>query len=81
MFLSFQTDGLWANSADPDQTAHRGAVCVSSLIRVYTVYLSICTFWTHYSIVELPCSNFRVITANFSGVRNFRIFTELVEEN
>ena len=36
---------------------------------------SICTFWTHYSTVEPPCSNFRVITANLSGVRNLRIFT------
>ena len=26
MFLSFQTDGLWANSVDPDWTAPRGAV-------------------------------------------------------
>ena len=39
---------------------------------VYTVYHSICTFWTLYSIVEPPCSYFRVITANFLGVRNFR---------
>ena len=29
----------------------------------------------HYSMVKLPCSNFRVITANVSGVRTFRIFT------
>ena len=26
-------------------------------------------------MVKPPCSNFRVITANFSGVRIFRIFT------
>ena len=26
MFLSFRTDGLWANSVDPDQTAPRGSV-------------------------------------------------------
>ena len=68
MFLSFRTDGLWANSVDPDQTA-------SSLIRGYTVCRSICTFWTNYFIVEPPSSNFRVITANFLGVQNFRIFT------
>ena len=49
----------------------------STLIRVYTVCHSICTFWTHYSIVEPLCSNFRVITANVSGVRNFRIFMVL----
>ena len=68
MFLSFRTDGLWANSVDPDQTA-------PSLIRVYTVCHSICTFWTHYFIVEPPCSNFRVSTANCLGVQNARIFT------
>ena len=28
-----------------------------------------------YSTVKPPCTNFRVITANFSGVRIFRIFT------
>ena len=33
-----------ANSADPDQTAKR-----SSLIRVYTVCHSICTFWKNFS--------------------------------
>ena len=26
-------------------------------------------------MIEPPCSNFRVITPNFSGVQNFRIFT------
>ena len=39
--------------------------------RVYTV----CIFWMHYSTVKPSCLNFRVITANFSGVRIFRIFT------
>ena len=43
----------------------------SSLIRVYTVCHSICIFWTHYSMVKPLCSNFKVITANHSGVRNF----------
>ena len=47
----------------------------SSLIRVYSVYNSFCIFWTHYSSVKPLCSNFRVITSNFSGVRTFRIFT------
>ena len=63
MFLSFRTHGLWANSIDPD------------LIRVYTVCHSICTCQTHYSIAEPPYSNFRMITTNFLGVRNFRTFT------
>ena len=31
----------------------------------------------HYSMVKSPCSNFRVITAKFSGIRIFRIFTVL----
>ena len=63
MFLSFRTDGLWANSADPDQTA----------LELFAIPSA--PFWTHYSTVEPPCSNFRVITANLSGVRNLRIFT------
>ena len=53
---------LWANSTDPDQTA---TVCHS--IMIYIV-------WMHYTMVKPPCSNFRVITANFSGVWIFRIF-------
>ena len=38
----------------------------------------------HYCMVKLPCSNFRVITANFSGVQMFRSFTvsyDLVSES
>ena len=31
-----------------------------------------------YSTVKPPCSNFRLITANFLGVRIFRIFTVLL---
>ena len=60
----------WANSADPDQTA--------PLIRVYTVCHSVCIFWTHYSMVEPHCSNFRVITTNVLGVRIFRKFTAVM---
>ena len=58
----------WANSAVPDQTAP------SSLIRVYTVFHSVCIVWTHYSMVEPHSSNFRVIKTNFLGVRIFRKF-------
>ena len=49
---------VWANSADPDQTA-------CSLIRVYTVCSSLCIFWMHYSKKTPSCSTFRVITINF----------------
>ena len=55
---------VWANSADPDQTApDQGLHC-----------LQFCIVWTHYSMVEPHSSNFRVITTNFSGVRIFRKF-------
>ena len=67
--LKFSDRQVWANSADPDQTAPR------SLIRVYTVCHSVCIVWTHYSMVEPHISNFRVITTNFLGVRIFRKFT------
>ena len=70
IFLSFGQKGLGKQCRPRSECFWR-----SSLIRVYTVCHSICTFWTHYSVVEPPCSNFRVITANFSGVQNFRIFT------
>ena len=38
---------------------------------------SVCIFWMHYSTVKSSFSNFRVITANFTGVRILRIFTVL----
>ena len=65
IFLSFSDRQARANSVDPDQTAPRGG-----LIRVCTVCHSLCIFWMYYSMVKPPCSNFRVITANFSGVQN-----------
>ena len=52
----FSDRKVWANSVNPDQTA-------PSLIMVYTVCNSVCIFWTHYSVVEPHCSNFRIITA------------------
>ena len=66
-FLKFSDRQVRANSADPDQR--------NSLIRVYTVCHSVCTVWTHYSMVEPHSSNFRVITTNVLGVRIFRKFT------
>ena len=39
------------------------------LIKVYTVCNYVYIFWLHYSLVTAPCSNFRIITAIFSGVR------------
>ena len=44
------------------------------LIKGYTVCHSVNIFWTHYSTVKPHCSNFRVITAIFSGVQSFRVF-------
>ena len=57
---------LPAYSADPDHCSWR-----SSLIRVYTVCLSLCIIWTHYSMVEPHSSNFRVITTFFFGVSEY----------
>ena len=33
------------------------------------------SFEMHHSMIQPPCSNFRVVTATFSGVRIFRSFT------
>ena len=55
MILSFRMDRSW-------QTVQTQR---SSLIRVYTVCNSVCIFWTHDSIVEPHCSNFRISTAIF----------------
>ena len=70
---------VWSGSTplqeQSDQGLHHSR---SSLIRVYTVCHSVCIFWMHYSMIKPQCSNFRVITANFSGVRIFRIFRVIV---
>ena len=66
-YPKFSDRQVWANSVDLDQTA----VCC----RVYTDCHSICIFWIHYSVVKWYCSNFMTITAIFSCVRIFRIFT------
>ena len=47
----------------------------SSLIRVYGVCHSACIFWTHSTMVKFHYSNFRIITANCSGVQIFLILT------
>ena len=60
----------WANSADLDQTAFRGAVWSGSTLFA----IPSASFW-HYSKVEPHSSNFRVITTNFLGVWIFRKFT------
>ena len=45
-----------------------------SLMGICTVCHWVCIFWSHYSMVKPPCSNFRVIyTANISGVRTFTV--------
>ena len=73
MIPSFRTD----RSGQTVQTQIRllleeePSVC---LIRVYTVCNSVCILWVHYSLVKPSCSNFRVTTANFSGVQIFRTF-------
>ena len=68
MFLDRQ---IWANSAHPDQTASRGAVWS----KVYNVCHTVRIFWIHYSVVKCYCSNFRIITAFFSGAQILKIFT------
>ena len=57
---------VWANSVDSDQTEEQSAQD-----------LHCWPFWLHYrySTVKPPCLNFRVITAKFSDVQIFRIFT------
>ena len=43
-------------------------------IRVYTVFHSVSICWMHYSKKTPYCSNFKTVTANFSGVQIFQIF-------
>ena len=40
------------------------------MVRVFTFYNSFFIFMKHFSVVKFLCSNFRMITANFYGVKN-----------
>ena len=70
-----------ANSADPEQTAPRGAVCSGSLGAVcsgsalFAIPFAFFYEIPLYLMVWPLCLNFRLITARFSGVRKFRNFT------
>ena len=55
-----------------EEQSDQGLHCLPRLIRVYTFCHSVCSVWTHYSMVEPHSSNFRVTTTNFLGVRIFR---------
>ena len=72
VILKFLDRQVWANSVDPEQTACSWR---NSLIRAYTVCHFACIYWMHCFTVKPPCLNFRVITADFSGVWTFTIFT------
>ena len=64
-----------ANSADPDQTAPRGAVWEQSDQGLHCH--SICTLCTIFSVERPLFLNLKEITAKFSGIRKFRSFTVL----
>ena len=64
-FPKFSDRQVWANSADPYQTAPWGAVWSGSTLFAKTVCNSLCIFWMHYSKEKPSCSTYRVITANF----------------
>ena len=64
MILSFQT----ARYTRGNIRSRSGAVCYSA-----------CLFWMHFSMTKPHCSNFRMITAIFWGVRNFWILASLAK--
>ena len=70
MVLSFRTD----RSGQTVQTQIRLLLEEQSDQGLH-YFKSGCIFWVHYSSVKQSCSNFRVITANFLGVRIVRKFT------
>ena len=83
MFLSFLDRQVWANSADPDQTAPRGAVWSGS-----TLFAIRGAVWSGSTLFATPSASFGCITLRKShlvqlfgwlqqilGVRTFRNFT------
>ena len=75
MILSFRTDRPEKTRSDCSRS--RSTLFRSSLIWVYTVCNSICIFWSHYSMVEPHCSNFRTITAIFRQSKYLGILRNL----
>ena len=63
-YPKFSDRHVWANSVTQ----------IRLLFRVYTVCYCVYIFWPNLSKVKTHNSNFRMITANFSGVQIFRIF-------
>ena len=77
----FSDRQVWANSVDLDQTAPRQAVWSGSTLFAIAVWsgstlfaIQSASFGCIYSMVKPLCLYFSVITANFSGVRIFRVF-------
>ena len=64
-FPKFSDRQVWANSADPDQTA---------LIRVYTVCHSVCIIWTQSHIVQIEW--LQQIFLGLGIFRKFTVFTD-----
>ena len=77
---------VWANSVDLDQTAPalnhfvqilgglQQIVWMSEILGSLLYVMKSWGCWFKSCTVKPPCLNFRVITANVSGVRIFRIF-------
>ena len=69
MILSFRTFIFWANSADPDQTAPKGAVrSGSTLFAIPSASFGYITLW---SMVKPSCSNVLCDYSKFLGCPNF----------
>ena len=62
---------VWEYRADPDQAAPTGAAVWSGS----TLFAILSAFLDALFYGKAPCSHFRVINANVSGVRIFSIFT------
>ena len=67
---------LRANGVDSDlMTPERAVRSGSTLFAILSA-----SFWTHYSVVKPQCSNFRMLTAIFLGVRIFSDFYVMILE-
>ena len=85
----FSDRQVWANSVDPDQTAPevvgqrvwpkiRHLATLDGCACTFEEWVCVCIIWTRYSIVNPPCSNFRVNTGNFSGILRYLCCAEEV---
>ena len=74
-FPEFSDRQVWTNSVDPNQTQFDQGIHCLPFSRSRLIWATMLAILSAFFRQITPCLNFRVITANFSGVWILRTFT------